>query len=103
MSGMSSSGVVRLNHLIESALGVEKNWRSMIRTLVLIPERDNEGLAYPPNLAREWETKLLERFGGWSRRRGVEGAWRSHLTGRTHYDTSTEYVVALDGWRCESG
>ena len=67
----------------------------MIKTVVLIPERDNAGRAFPRSAWTEFEMRLFA-FGGWSRTRGVAGAWQDQ--GRISRDVSRRYEVALGSW-----
>lgn len=69
----------------------------MIKTLVLVPEADNEGRYFDDELYAALEARLLAAFGGLSRRWGVVGIWRHE--GRTYRDRSVEYTVALDQWQ----
>lgn len=69
----------------------------MIKTLVLVPIRDNDGQAFSP---ADWdllERKLLERFGGFTGGGMAEGAW-SDETGKVYRDISRRYEVALSSW-----
>lgn len=69
----------------------------MIKTLVLVPIRDNDGQPFSP---ADWdllERKLLERFGGFTGGGLAEGAW-SDETGKVYRDVSRRYEVALSSW-----
>ena len=65
----------------------------MIRTMFLVPERDNEGEPFTPGDWKALHETIIERFGGYTRRPGAEGAWRSG--GRIYHDVSYEYVLSL--------
>jgi hypothetical protein len=67
----------------------------MIKTVVLIPLRDNEGRVFPRSLRRRLEDRLLQ-FGGLSRTRNVVGIWRSGST--TYRDANYQYTVSLRSW-----
>jgi hypothetical protein len=67
----------------------------VIETVLLVPERDNDGGLISPRLWLELERRLL-RFGGLSRTDGVHGAWQSGK--RLYRDVSRQYVVALGSW-----
>ena len=67
----------------------------MIRTVVLIPVRDNEGRRFPRAAWTELEVRLLE-FGGVTKAGEVEGAWRQG--DRLYRDRSAQYVVSLGSW-----
>lgn len=69
----------------------------MIKAVVLIPSRDNSGRSFPESLWQDLRERFVERFGGVSRGRRIESAWRQ--SGRTYRDVSWEYVVALESWR----
>lgn len=69
----------------------------MIKTLVLVPIRDNDGQPFSP---ADWdllERKLLERFGGFTGGGMAEGAW-SDDAGKVYRDVSRRYEVALSSW-----
>ena len=68
----------------------------MIKTLFLVPIRDNEGRPFPRSFWRELRERLLE-FGGFSMTDGVSGVWQHG--GRTCQDLSRQYVVSLASWR----
>ncbi|MGI8553110.1 MAG: hypothetical protein ACR2PL_20335 [Dehalococcoidia bacterium] len=67
----------------------------MIKTVVLIPLRDNEDQPFDVDLWRELHTRLLQ-FGGISRTAGVEGTWE--YQGRVYHDESYQYRVSLRSW-----
>ncbi len=68
----------------------------MVRTLFLVPLRDNEGKPFPRRLWRELRERLLV-FGGYTRIAGVVGEWRS--IGRVYRDRSYQFVIALESWK----
>ncbi len=67
----------------------------MIKTVLLVPIRDNEGRLYSRSAWDELEDRLLQ-FGGLSRTSGVVGVWRSGT--RVYRDRSRQYVVSLASW-----
>jgi hypothetical protein len=67
----------------------------LIETVVLVPERDNDGKLISVRSWRGLERRLL-RFGGLSRMDGVDGIWQSGT--RLYQDRSRQYTVALDSW-----
>ncbi len=67
----------------------------MVKTMFLVPIRDNEGRPFPRSHWRELEQQLLQ-FGGFSRTTGVAGTWTDG--GRIYRDTSRQYVVSLQSW-----
>lgn len=67
----------------------------MVKTLVLIPVVDNDGVPFAEDDWQALESRLL-RFGGFSLRAGVEGVWEAG--GRIYRDRSREYTVALTSW-----
>ncbi len=64
----------------------------MIKTAFLVPLADNGGQPFTP---QDWQAlhERLMRFGGFSRRDGVFGAWQ--YQGQVYEDQSREYTVAL--------
>lgn len=68
----------------------------MIKTVFLVPERDNSGRRFTPRQWRHLEERLL-RFGGLSRLAGIRGAWQ--YQGHTYRDLSRQYTVSLQSWR----
>ena len=69
---------------------------ALIKTLVLVPMRDNQG---PRFEQAEWEAledRLLQ-FGGFTRLPGAVGVWS--MAGRIFRDPSFQYVVSLQNWR----
>ena len=69
--------------------------RAMIKTVLLVPVRDNEGRPFPRSAWRALEEQLLQ-FGGFSRSANVAGVWASG--NRIYRDVSRQYVVALTSW-----
>lgn len=67
----------------------------MIKTMFLVPEKDNRGRRFPAAAWRELEERLLD-FGGYSEARGVRGAWTAG--DRVYRDVSRQYIVALASW-----
>ena len=67
----------------------------MIKALVLVPVRDNDGEPFPRRTWLELEQRLTA-FGGFSRRNGVVGVWESEE--RLYNDISREYSTALAFW-----
>lgn len=68
----------------------------MIKTVFLVPTRDNEGRPFTPADWDALDEAILERFDGYTRRFGGEGAWRSG--GRVYRDESYEYTISLMSW-----
>lgn len=69
----------------------------MIKTLFLVPERENEGRPFERGLWLELERRLLEIAGGLTSRAEVRGVWVSG--DREYRDISREFSVALASWR----
>jgi hypothetical protein len=69
----------------------------MIKTVFLVPMRNNTGRDFPESSWRVLEWQLTTAFGGFSARAGVQGTWVSG--GRTYHDLSREYTVSLTSWR----
>jgi hypothetical protein len=69
----------------------------LIKAILLVPTRDNDGRAFPERLWRDLERRLAGAFGGFSRRAGVAGAWESG--GRLYRDRNREYTIVLSTWR----
>ncbi len=67
----------------------------MIKTVFLVPVRDNCGNEFPASLVEELEQQLLQ-FGGFSQRNDVSGAWE--FQGTVYRDTSKEFTVSLQSW-----
>lgn len=68
----------------------------MIKTMFLVPVRDNAGRSFPKSTWRRLDRQLMLAFGGFSAIAEVRGAWESQ--GRVYRDVSRQYVVALDSW-----
>ena len=68
----------------------------MIKTVLLVPSRDNQGRLFPRDRWIELEEQLVTAFGGLSRESGIRGVWRDR--GRVYRDVSRRYVVSLDSW-----
>jgi hypothetical protein len=67
----------------------------MIRTVVLIPIRDNEGRRFPASARKQLERQLLQ-FGGFTRVPGIVGVWQSG--DQIYRDRHHQYVVTLTTW-----
>jgi hypothetical protein len=67
----------------------------MVKTLMLLPVRDNRGRRLPRRLWRSLDERFLQ-FGGSSWRNGVRGVWQAG--GRVYRDRSREYTVSLTSW-----
>lgn len=65
----------------------------MIKTLLLVPIRDNDGKGFPKRVWRELEDRL-RRFGGFTRLGLVEGDW-TDAGGRIYRDRSRQYSCVL--------
>lgn len=70
----------------------------MIKTVVLIPVRDNDGKAFPRTLWRELADRLTAIEGGYSYTGKVKGEWVDK-DGTTYTDWTNRYEVALTTWR----
>ena len=68
----------------------------MIKTVVYIPEVDNDGDAFTHADWAWLHAELLARFGGYSLVGVVNGAWLEE--GTTYHDQNREYVVSLQSW-----
>ncbi len=68
----------------------------MIKTIFLVPARDNEGHEFPPSAWQALEDRLLDLCGGFSVVPAVRGAWRSEE--RVYQDVSRQYGVSLESW-----
>jgi hypothetical protein len=69
----------------------------LIKALVLIPTRYNDGKPVARRAFAEFEARFEAIEGAFSRRDDVEGAW-SH-EGVRYTDRSREYSVGVDSWR----
>jgi hypothetical protein len=67
----------------------------MIKAIMLVPVRDNEGKPFRRSIWQQLELRLLQ-FGGFTRTTGVYGIWESE--GRIYQDRSRRYEVALASW-----
>lgn len=68
----------------------------MVRTVILVPLKDNSGKVFPNNHWHELEQQLLQLAGGFSREGPVDGTWTDGE--RVYKDRSRRYIVALDSW-----
>jgi hypothetical protein len=64
-------------------------------TQVLLPKRDNLGRLFGRESYRAFQARLIRKFGGWTRKGQVEGAWLSS-SGRVFSDAHWLYEVAHD-------
>lgn len=69
----------------------------MIKTLIVVPIRDNRGKLFPRSAWDELEQRLLVAFGGYAEAPAVSGRWR--VGDRVYADQSRQYVVSLTSWR----
>ncbi|HEY7064707.1 MAG TPA: hypothetical protein VII06_24755 [Chloroflexota bacterium] len=69
----------------------------MIKTIFLVPVRDNEGRRFTRPAWQALDRRLAAAFGGLSIRFGVVGTWQADE--HTYRDTSREYTVSLATWR----
>jgi hypothetical protein len=46
-------------------------------TQVLLPKRNNLGRRFSADAFREFHARMIERYGGWTRKGQAEGAWLS--------------------------
>ena len=46
-------------------------------TQVLLPKRDPLGRAFTRNAYRDFHARMIQRYGGWTRKGQAEGAWLS--------------------------
>lgn len=67
----------------------------MIKTMFLVPTKDNDGQPFGRRDWQELEQKLL-RFGGFTSGGVVEGSWEAD--GRVYRDRSRTYIVSLESW-----
>lgn len=67
----------------------------MIKTLLLLPVRDNESRPFLDTMWIELELRFAD-LGGWQRQADVEGGW-VHLD-RLFREPNRQYVVALTSW-----
>lgn len=66
----------------------------MIKTVLLVPVRDNDGKAFTRAFWRPLEQRLRS-FGGFTRS-SVQGEWEAQ--GRIYHDRSRRYEVSLTSW-----
>ena len=74
-------------------------------TQVLLPKRDNAGRPFGLEPYRAFHARMLRRFGGWTRKGQVEGAWLS-LSGRLFTEDHWLYEIGherrdLRFWQAE--
>ena len=69
----------------------------MLKTVVLIPVRDNEGHPFPRSYWKELADRFSDIAGGYSWAPGQHGVWVSP-GGRSFHDRSRAYTVALESW-----
>ena len=46
-------------------------------TQILLPKRDNAGRPFAAQAYRAFHARMIERYGGWTRKGQAEGAWLS--------------------------
>ena len=68
----------------------------MIKAMILVPVRDNDGRRFGRDAWRELRKRLLQ-FGGYTDAGLVAGAWESQ--GRVYQDENRQFVIALESWR----
>jgi hypothetical protein len=68
----------------------------MIKTMFLVPSRDNDGRPFASTAWRTLNRRLMASFGGYTVTAGVRGAWE--FEGRVYHDLSRQYVVVLGSW-----
>lgn len=64
-------------------------------TQILLPKRNNLGQSFDRDRYRVFESRLIARFGGWTRKGQVEGAWLGS-SGEVFSDTHWLYEVGHD-------
>ena len=69
---------------------------AMIKTLFLVPVRDNDGKPFPPSAWRELDQRLRSLGQGYSIEGVTTGVWQ--VCNRIFRDRSRRYVVALTSW-----
>ena len=74
-------------------------------TQVLLPKRDNSGRPFHRRQYRAFHTRMIRRFGGWTRKGQAEGAWLSP-TGGLYMEEHWVYEIGharrdLAFWRAE--
>ena len=65
-------------------------------TQILLPRRDNSGLAFSRERFDPFHRRLIRRFGGWTRKGHAEGAWLSP-SGKLYIDEHWVYDVSHSG------
>jgi hypothetical protein len=68
----------------------------VIKTVFLVPVRDNEGRRFQPLAWRALKQRLISDFGGYTLTHGVQGAWRDE--GLVYEDLNRQYTVVLSSW-----
>lgn len=68
----------------------------MIKTVMLLPVRDNDGHPFPHSAWEALEWHFMRAFGGFTRESNVAGAWERE--GRVYRGVSRRYEVALPSW-----
>jgi hypothetical protein len=61
-------------------------------TQVLLPKRDNLGHRFARGAYRAFHTRMIRRYGGWTRKGQAEGAWLS-ATGQLYTDEHWVYEI----------
>src|SRR5690242_17017549 len=74
-------------------------------TQVLIPKRDNAGRPFARERYTAFHARMMQRFGGWTRKGQAEGAWLSPA-GKLHTDEHWVYEIGHSGrslhfWQAE--
>ena len=74
-------------------------------TQILLPKRDNAGQRFPRMRYRAFHSRMIRRFGGWTRKGQAEGVWLSP-SGTLFTDEHWVYEVGharrhLAFWRAE--
>jgi len=67
----------------------------VIKTLLLVPVKDNQGHPFQRKDWRDLEERLLQ-FGGYTRGADVEGAWKTPV--KVYRDRSRQYITSLNSW-----
>jgi hypothetical protein len=68
----------------------------MIKTVFLVPVRDNAARPFSKATWRSLDRRLMAAFGGFTVISQVRGAWESQ--GRIYHDVSRQYIVVLNSW-----
>ena len=74
-------------------------------TQILLPKRDNFGRAFSPDDYSPFHTRMIRRFGGWTRKGQAEGAWLAP-SGEFYTDEHWVYEIGhsrrnLGFWQAE--